>query len=651
MLLLLAITAATATLTLGLALNGVTSSPYLRTKAATSGPDITAFISSTAQAAPLSRADGVSAQSGPYPLVSAVLRFRGLAVPVQAEGRDEVPATVDQPDLTEGSWVRPDGVVLERTFAEALGVSVGDRVAMNGRSFRVAGIAVTAAIPEYPGVCYYMTCRADSQSEESGMGLAWVTQAADRGFAASSSPLSYVLNLKLRDPAGAAVFAAAHQPVSPSGRASSSEAVLLTWKQAQYADNDLVSVAQQVLTPGAWLAMVLAVASVAVLAGGRMAEQTRRIGQLKAAGATPALVAAVLLAEHLLLAFVAAAAGLAIGWLAAPLLSNAGAGLLGGPGAPALTLGIVVLVIAVAVGVTLGATLVPIFRAAHTSTVSALENAARSPRRHAMLIVISRRLPTSLLIGVRLIARRPRRAVLAAASTAITVTGIVAVLAAHHAGDVSAGRFDWFAGLSDPVSGRVSQVMALLTVVLVALAAVNAVVTGWATALDARQSLAVARVLGGTPQQVIAGLSAAQLLPALPGSLVGIPLGIGLFTVSNGAGGVSVPPGSLAGRRGARHAGRSSRPHRCPGRIRRSPARRAHPAVRGSLTPVLTNPDQKPARTSRHIMGCLPPGSTASDAPGARGRAARPGSGAGRWSCAGWLRRSPPGPWGGRAWP
>jgi putative ABC transport system permease protein len=543
-LLLLAITAATATLTLGLALNGVTSSPYSRTKAATNGPDITAFASSTVQAASLSRAGGVSAHSGPYPLASAVLRFRGLAVPVQAEGRDEVPATVDQPNVTEGSWVRPGSVVLERTFAEALGVTVGDLVTLKERSFRVSGIAVTAAIPEYPGVCYYMTCRAGSQSEESGMGLAWVTQAAARGFATSASSVSYVLDLNLRDPAAAAAFAAAHGPVSPSGPESSSGPALLTWEQVQYADNDLVSVAQQVLTPGAWLAMVLAVASVAVLAGGRMAEQTRRIGQLKAAGATPALVAAVLLAEHLFLALVAAAAGLGIGWLAAPLLSSAGAGLLGVPGAPALTLGTVGVVVAVAVGVTLGATLVPAFRAARTSTVSALENAARTPRRHALLIIISRRLPTSLLIGVRLIARRPRRAVLAAASTTITVTGIVAVQAAHHAGDVSAGRFDWFAGLSDPVSGRVSQVMALLTVVLVTLAAVNAVVTGWATALDARQSLAVARVLGGTPQQVSAGLSAAQVLPALPGSLVGIPLGIGLFAVTNGAGGVSVPPGS-----------------------------------------------------------------------------------------------------------
>ena len=94
---------------------------------------------------------------------------------------------------------------------------------------------------------------------------------------------------------------------------SSSGPALLTWEQVQYADNDLVSVAQQVLTPGAWVAMVLAVASVAVLAGGRMAEQTRRVGQLKAAVVTPALVAAVLLAEHLFLAFVAAAVGLGIG--------------------------------------------------------------------------------------------------------------------------------------------------------------------------------------------------------------------------------------------------------------------------------------------------------------------------------------------------
>ena len=43
-LLLLAITAATATLTLGLALHGVTSQPYQQTRAATNGPDVVAQL-------------------------------------------------------------------------------------------------------------------------------------------------------------------------------------------------------------------------------------------------------------------------------------------------------------------------------------------------------------------------------------------------------------------------------------------------------------------------------------------------------------------------------------------------------------------------------------------------------------------------------
>ena len=123
----------------------------------------------------LDRAPGVTAHSGPYPVASAVLRAHGHAVPVQAEGRNAAAAAVDQPALTQGGWVRPGGVVLERTFAEALGVRVGDLVTLNGRSFRVAGLAVTTATPEYPQVCYYLTCNSYGQASESAMGLVWVT--------------------------------------------------------------------------------------------------------------------------------------------------------------------------------------------------------------------------------------------------------------------------------------------------------------------------------------------------------------------------------------------------------------------------------------------------------------------------------------------
>ena len=69
----------------------------------------------------------------------------------------------------------------------------------------------------------------------------------------------------------------------------------------------------------------------------------------------------------------------------------------------------------------------------------------------------------------------------------------------------------------------------MITVMLVALAAVNAVFITWATALDARRASAVARALGATARDVSAGLAAAQVLPALAGALLGIPGGLLLY--------------------------------------------------------------------------------------------------------------------------
>ncbi len=291
---------------------------------------------------------------------------------------------------------------------------------------------------------------------------------------------------------------------------------------------------QSVLLPGAWLAGLLAVASVAVLAGGRMAERTRRAGLLKAVGSSPGLVTMVLMAENLVLALVAAAAGLTIGWLAAPLITSPGDGLVGTPGAPPLTLSTAGLVLAAAIAVALAATAVPAIRAARTSTVSALANAARRPRRRGHLIAISRRLPVPLLLGLRLVARRPRRALLGMFSIALTATGLVTVLTFHATAD---RRLSGMAsGLGNPVFDRDQQMLMVLTVLLLALSVLNAIVPTWATVLDARHASALARALGATPQQVSAGVSAAQLLPALPGAVLGVPLGIGLFAAANGGG-------------------------------------------------------------------------------------------------------------------
>src|SRR5579859_749940 len=542
-LLFLAITAATTVLALGLALSGVTSQPYQQTRAATKGPDVVASLTTPGQAAALIHARGVTAASGPYPVTYALLRVNGRVAGAEAEGRGEAPAAVDQPELTAGGWVRPGGVVIERAFAEALGVRTGDRLTLNGQSFTVAGIAVSAAVAPYPNICY-SGCEFNSELASAGIGakqigLIWMTGPAVTRLAPAANPVdTYLLDLRLRDPGQAQAFANRYAADGPSGPTFSTpqhnnlslqDVNFNTWQNLASSYGLLVTDEQSVLVAGAVLLCVLALASVAVLVGSRLAENTRRVGLLKAAGGTPGLIAATFLAENLVLALAAGAAGLAAGVLAAPLLTNPGAALVGAPGAPALTPLMVAAVFGVALVVTLASTLAPAIRAARSSTVRALADSARRPRRHGTLIRLSRRLPAPALFGLRMAARRPRRALLSMVSLAVTVCGIVAVLAFRATVDATLTG-GLAGGLVNPVVIRDTQMLAVITVMLVTLAGLNVVFTAWATVLDARRPAALMRALGGHSRQVSTGLVAAQMLSAVPGTILGVPLGLLLFT-------------------------------------------------------------------------------------------------------------------------
>jgi ABC-type antimicrobial peptide transport system permease subunit len=125
---------------------------------------------------------------------------------------------------------------------------------------------------------------------------------------------------------------------------------------------------------------------------------------------------------------------------------------------------------------------------------------------------------------------------LSAANIAVTVTGIVAVIEFHadvHS-KLSAASVRGLSagGLSDPVISRNEQMLAVITIMLVTLAVLNALFTTWATVLDARRSSALMRALGARTRQVSSGLVVAQLLSALPGSIAGIPLGLALFSAA-----------------------------------------------------------------------------------------------------------------------
>jgi putative ABC transport system permease protein len=126
-----------------------------------------------------------------------------------------------------------------------------------------------------------------------------------------------------------------------------------------------------------------------------------------------------------------------------------------------------------------------------------------------MTLALSRRLPPSLLLGVRLVLRRPRRSMLSGASVLITAMTVFAVLTVH--AHQAQQRATGFSTLVNPRQERIDEVLLVLTVTLAALAAVNAIVV-------------------------------TQAIPAVPAVLLGIPAGIGLVKeVSHGAS-VTVPP-------------------------------------------------------------------------------------------------------------
>jgi hypothetical protein len=234
-LLLLAITAATTTLTLGLGLRGVTSKPYQSTRAATAGPDVVASVASPPDSGvpadlaglkALANAPGVVGHSGPYPVVWTKLGAHGHTLDARVEGRETAPAPIDQPKLTQGSWLGGGGVVVEAAFADALGVGAGDPITLNGRSFRVVGVAVTAATAPYPELSCLAFCLP--------AGLVWLSQADARSLASQEESLAYVLNLKLADPAAAPAFVDEHNPpenAPPGTRASDPAPPLLqSWQ-------------------------------------------------------------------------------------------------------------------------------------------------------------------------------------------------------------------------------------------------------------------------------------------------------------------------------------------------------------------------------------------------------------------------------------
>ncbi|WP_049557364.1 ABC transporter permease [Nonomuraea sp. SBT364] len=536
--LLFAVTVATATLALGLSLGGTSRTLYEQTRAATAGPDVVALSGDTGPAvtsalAELAADPDVVAHHGPYRIVYADLTTRGsVTSPVVVHGFAEKPGALNRPLVTSGQWVRSGGAVVERGFATALGVGVGDRVTIAGRPYPVVGIAVTAATSIYPWAAQIGPGGGPSDYT----GLAWMTRSDARELASSEDlPVTTAVDVKLRDPAATEAFREAH-------RGSDVTVDFHSWQRKAEQDAVILRGTQPILVLGSWLLSFLVVAGVAALAAGRAVQQTRRAGLLKAVGATPGLIAAVLLTEYLAVALLADVLGLVIARLTVPVIASPTASRIGDIGGPTGPVIAAATVLAVAVAVL--SALRPTLRALRTATVTALADTAHRPRHRPRLTALSARLPTPFLLGLRLTARRPGRVVLQACSTATTLIALTGLLSLSVQTSRGYG-LNGSTALPNLRAENTGHLLIAVSALLIALAVVNIIAFTWTTAMEARPSLAVARALGATPGQVSAGLSIAQLLPCVPGALIGVPLGIGVFSVLSPGNAALAPVSSM----------------------------------------------------------------------------------------------------------
>jgi putative ABC transport system permease protein len=548
-LLLLTLTLATGMFGVGMALYGSADRPWDRVWAATDGFHVGAAYYRDrdidrgdvdldmvrARFAELADAPEVRAVGGPWTHLYGLLDVDGGSEDLTAEIRDLGRSPVDQPLVTAGSWLAAgsDGVVLEQGLADALEVGPGATISVRGHKLAVRGVAMTVSRGRFP---------------LSRPAQIWVTPSTGetlRGIGLTEEGIE--MQLRLHDPDDAEAFAAAHQDIEARG--DTSILFLETWQRRRADSHSDIDVLAGTLFAAGTLVGLLTVATAAVIVAGRMAAQTRQIGTLKAVGVTPRQVVLALLVENLAIAGLATLVGLGAGRIVAPRLADASRTVLGQPETPALTWGRVAIVAGVAAAVVVLATVRPAVRGLRHSTVRSLASGARPPRRpgHMARWAATAGLPLVGVLGLRSAWRRPGRLLTNAVGLSLAVAMIVVAaglrpsLARLAAADSIPARPGeaLSAGAVDHLYEQVRAIVLGTAGLLLVLATINALIIAALAARDSARNHATLRAVGTTPRQTTATLVVSQMGACLLAVAVGLPLGLGLWSVMDGG---DLPP-------------------------------------------------------------------------------------------------------------
>ncbi|WP_245690850.1 ABC transporter permease [Sinosporangium album] len=352
----------------------------------------------------LARLKDVAAVAGPYRAAPASLMQQGRRVPVALRAVPVALPAVARPLVREGRWLdisAVDGVVVERSFARAMGLRPGSPMtvtALNGARHPlvvvgVAGSSDQGFYPEWPG-------------------LVWVLPETLNGIEPERGRSESVVGLRMETTDADATRLVAQQVATVL---KNQVKRVSTWQEIRASmelDNRLLGT---LLGFFGVVGLVAAALAIANAAGGRVLSQLRDLATLKSLGFTRGQIVGTLVVQHGGIGL----SGVVLGWLCGHVLTTV---VFERTPVPMQSLGVLVgatLVVLVVVGV-------PAWRGGRTAPIPAapaapLRGRLSRPARLALLV----RLPPALVLGVRDAVTRPAHAALTALGLAVPMMLIV----------------------------------------------------------------------------------------------------------------------------------------------------------------------------------------------------------------------------------
>jgi ABC-type lipoprotein release transport system permease subunit len=499
--------AAAATIVLALEVRSSGRDPWQQTFDAANGAHVLAFAHSEADVRAIANLPGVAERGAPVPLVTVTVGPRGSTDRVELAGLGGRTA-VNMPVRTAGSPLREDGIVLERSLSNAVGVEVGSTLAVTSRrgslELPVLGTAVVPSQPRYP---------------RRNPGLAWVTRATLERIEPDQTGWRWTEALRLANPSAAAAFTERATAGSRSG-----DLYFETWQNQRANALADAQPIELLVTTFTILLLIVAFVVVGILVGARASAQYREIGLLKAAGFTPRQVGAVFALESVALGFVAAALGFTLGMLLAPRLAEPSAETLIGSPTIAANPWHILVASCVVLPVLLAGALTSTRRSTRFSVLEAIRAGSSSPPNSRLARAVDRSvMPLTIGLGLKDLLARGRRALLLGA--AIALTGAVVVVALSLDATMDAQT----AGKTTDIPDELPLLLYTLDTILLLITVTTLVAVALLSVRERIRDYGVLKAIGLTPRQITSTVISAHTALALVASLLAVPLGVGLY--------------------------------------------------------------------------------------------------------------------------